>query len=83
MFVQLVSLEKLRELIQEQVGMPDLFDVTSNDAHGVTLSRDNYNGLETLVQYMASGFGMNRRHLNQLDERLGWVCVTGSSPRSR
>ena len=75
MLMQLVSLEKLRELIREQMEMPDLYDVTSQGAHAVTLSRENYSGMERLVQYMATGFGMNRIHLNQLDERLGWVCV--------
>jgi hypothetical protein len=81
MSLQLVSLKQLRELIREQIGMPDLYDVTSQGAHAVTVLRDNYNGMDSLVQHMATCFGMNRTHLNLLDERLGWVCVTQSPPQ--
>lgn len=80
MFLQLVSLEKLRELIRDQMEMPDLYSIKSQDAHRVTVSRDNYNGMESLIQHIATCYGMNMLHLSSLDDRLGWVCVTQSHP---
>jgi hypothetical protein len=76
MFLKLVSLEKLRELIHDQRDMPDLYDVTHRGSHSVHLSRDNYEGLEPLVQHIATCFGMTIPHLQSLDNRLGWVLVS-------
>jgi len=75
MFLKLVSLEKLRELIRDQRDMPDLYDVTSRGSHSVRLSRENYEGMEPLVQHIATCFGMTLPHLQSLDTRLGWVLV--------
>lgn len=75
MFLKMVSFEKLRELIRDQREMPDLYDVTSRGSHSVHLSRENFEGMEPLVQHIATCFGMTVPHLQSLDSRLGWVLV--------
>ncbi len=75
MFLKLVSFEKLRALVRDQREMPDLYDVTSRGSHSVQLSRDNFEGMEPLVQHIATCFGMTAPHLQSLDNRLGWVLV--------
>ena len=82
MSMQLLSFQKLRDLINEQEYMPDLYDVTSIGPRTVQLKRENYDGMEPVIQQIASSFGMTVPGLKLLDKRLGWLCVIQLNSRS-
>ena len=75
MCMQLLSFETLRRLINEQEHMPDLYTVSSKGPRNVEICRDNYEGMEPVIQKIGTTFGMTVPYLNLIDQRLGWLCV--------
>ncbi|MFC1762267.1 hypothetical protein ACFL6U_09320 [Planctomycetota bacterium] len=82
MCIQLLSFDKLRELIKEQQHLPDLYEVTPLGPHNINLCRDNYEGMEAAIQTIGTTFGMTVPRLGALDQRLGWLCVIQPDQKS-
>jgi len=76
MDIQIISFEKLCDLIDEQREFNDLFCISSAGPHAVTMARDDCHGYESVLQDFGCRCGISASRFKGLSHELGFLIIS-------
>ena len=76
MDIQLISFEKLCDLIQEQRELRDVFNISSSGPHSVTMARDDCHGYDAALQDFGCRRGISASSFQGLNRKLGFLIIS-------
>ena len=76
MDIQIISFEKLCDLIEEQRELHDVFNISSSGPHSVTMALDDCHGYDAMLQAFGCQCGISVSRFQGLNRELGFLIVS-------
>lgn len=76
MDIQIISFEKLCDLIEEQRELHDVFNISSSGPHSVTMARDDCHGYDAMLQKFGCLCGISASRFQGLNRDLGFLIIS-------
>ncbi len=76
MDIQIISFEKLCDLIAEQRELLDVFNISSSGPHSVTMERDDCHGYDAVLQEFGCRCGISASRFHGLNRELGFLIIS-------
>jgi hypothetical protein len=76
MDIQIISFDKLCDLIEEQRELYDIFNISSSGPHSVTVTRDDCHGYDAVLQAFGCRCGISASKFKGLNRELGFLIIS-------
>ena len=76
MNIEMLSFEKVCDLLEEQRELNDLFNVTSMGPHAVMMSKDDCHGYDDALQKFGCRCGVSAAQFHDMQQDIGFLIIS-------
>ena len=76
MDIQIISFDRLCDLLEEQRQLYDVFNISGAGPHAVTMSRDDCHGYDAVLQDFGCRCGISASRFQGLNREVGFLIIS-------